>query len=120
LNIQTGKFADIAMASSITSNGFITIHDRQIYYEQEGDASKQTVLFVHGLGGTLNTFQPLVASLRAFHLVRFDLSGHGRSSVPSQKTTINTYVDDCKGGSAQPNGFLYLFSLVKVHLLTLH
>ncbi|GAD98017.1 fumarylacetoacetate hydrolase [Paecilomyces variotii No. 5] len=84
------------MASSITSNGFITVNDRQIYYEEEGRASDQTIFFVHGLGGTLNTFQPLICSLRNFHVIRFDLSGHGRSSVPSQKTSIETYVEDCK------------------------
>ncbi|KAJ9193919.1 hypothetical protein DTO166G4_5851 [Paecilomyces variotii] len=84
------------MASAITSNGFIAVNDRQIYYEEEGQASSQTIFFVHGLGGTLNTFQPLITSLRNFRLVRFDLSGHGRSSVPSQKATIETYVEDCK------------------------
>lgn len=91
------------MASSLTSFSTVKLGGpagRELFFEEEGDASSPAIFFVHGLGGTTNTFQPLVSSLGGFHLVRFDLSGHGRSPVPSQKTSIASYVEDCKGGAS--------------------
>ena len=48
--------------------------------EIEGDG--EPVLMVHGLGGTSNTFQPQMAVLSGFRVIRPDLPGSGRSSVP--------------------------------------
>lgn len=84
------------MASSITSHGSLKAHHGHIYYEQEGNKSGSSVLFIHGLGGTTNTYQPLVSSLQDFNLVRFDWAGHGRSTLP-QKTSIDSYVEDAEG-----------------------
>lgn len=85
-----------AMASSITSYGSLKAHHGHIYYEQEGNKSGHSVLFIHGLGGTTNTYQPLISSLQDFNLVRFDWAGHGRSTLP-QKTSIDSYVEDAQG-----------------------
>lgn len=84
------------MASSISSYGSLKAHHGHIYYEQEGNKSGHSVLFIHGLGGTTNTYQPLVSSLQDFNLVRFDWAGHGRSTLP-QKTSIDSYVEDAEG-----------------------
>jgi 3-oxoadipate enol-lactonase len=84
------------MASSITSYGTVTCAGAKLFYEQEGNQSGPAVLFVHGLGGTTNAFQPLVGALQDFNLVRFEWAGHGRSSV-SNTTSIGTYVDDALG-----------------------
>jgi len=43
--------------------------------EGEGDA----VVCVHGLGGTSNTWTPLMAALSRHRVVRVDLPGSGRS-----------------------------------------
>lgn len=83
------------MASSITSYGSLKAHHGHIYYEQEGNKSGPSILFIHGLGGTTNTYQPLVSSLQDFNLVRFDWAGHGRSTLP-QKTSIDSYVEDAE------------------------
>lgn len=49
--------------------------------ELDGD-SGTPLLMVHGLGGTSNTFTPLVAALRAQHrVIRPDLPGAGRSAA---------------------------------------
>ncbi|KAI0007415.1 alpha/beta-hydrolase [Xylariaceae sp. FL0662B] len=84
------------MASQITSSGYILRDSIRLFYEREGDDNAKTILFVHGLGGTTNAFQPLVPDLRAYDLVRFDFSGHGRSSVPSTALSIESYVADCE------------------------
>jgi 3-oxoadipate enol-lactonase len=46
------------------------------------------VTFVHGLGGTSNSFQTLVGGLNGFRCVRVDLPGSGRSGVPHEKLDI--------------------------------
>ncbi|KAK6952393.1 hypothetical protein Daesc_006929 [Daldinia eschscholtzii] len=84
------------MASQIKSSGYITRDSVQLFYEREGNIGSQAILFIHGLGGTTNAFQPLVSSLQDFDLVRFDWAGHGRSSLP-KSTSVESYVADCEG-----------------------
>jgi len=54
------------------------------------------VLFIHGLGATTNTYQPVVGALQDCNLVRFDWAGHGRSALP-KTTSIDSYVEDAEG-----------------------
>ena len=84
------------MASKITSYGFVTANGNALYFEREGNPKGPSILFIHGLGGTTNSFQPLVPSLQEFDLVRFDWSGHGRSGM-RRTTSIASYVEDCEG-----------------------
>lgn len=58
--------------------------------EVEGDGP--AVLFVHGLGGSSNSFQALLASLAGFRSLRPDLPGSARSRLPYGKLTIETLV----------------------------
>ena len=48
--------------------------------ERSGD-SGPAVVMVHGLGGTSNTFQPLMEILDGFRVLRPELPGAGRSAV---------------------------------------
>jgi 3-oxoadipate enol-lactonase len=84
------------MASSISSYGRIHADATRLYYEHEGNKSGTCILFIHGLGGTTNSYQSLVGVLQGFNLVRFDWAGHGRSSTP-KATSIDSYVDDALG-----------------------
>jgi 3-oxoadipate enol-lactonase len=58
--------------------------------EVEGDGSP--ILFVHGLGGSSNTFQPLLGSLNGFRCIRPDSPGSGRSKLPHEKLSISLLV----------------------------
>ena len=49
----------------------------KIAVEDEGDGD--AVVCVHGLGGTSNTWTPLMPALARFRVVRMDLAGSGRS-----------------------------------------
>ena len=84
------------MASKLTSSGYIDTAQNKLFFEREGNAEGRTILFVHGLGGTTNAFQPLVPELQQFDLVRFDWSGHGRSPV-RPNISVTSYVEDCEG-----------------------
>jgi pimeloyl-ACP methyl ester carboxylesterase len=57
--------------------------------EGEGDA----VVCVHGLGGTSNTWTPLLPALARHRVVRFDLPGSGRSSRAEGPLSIQRFVD---------------------------
>lgn len=57
--------------------------------EGEGDA----VLCVHGLGGSSNTFTPLMPALQHRRVVRVDLPGSGRSQRAEGALSIERFVD---------------------------
>ena len=46
------------------------------------------VVMLHGLGGTLNMFQPQLAALSSHRVIRMDLPGAGRSPRPYEAVTI--------------------------------
>jgi len=83
------------MASKLSAHGFIPSKDGKLYYETEGNPDGPTILFIHGLGGTTNAYQPIVSELQNFNIVRFDWGGHGRSQTP-KTTSIESYVEDCE------------------------
>lgn len=51
-------------------------------------SSGEPVVMIHGLGGTSNTFQPLMVSLTGYRVVRPDMPGSGRSSTPLEPMSI--------------------------------
>jgi pimeloyl-ACP methyl ester carboxylesterase len=56
-----------------------------------GDAA----LCIHGLGGTSNTWTPLLPALSRFVAVRFDLPGSGRSHRVEGPLSIDRFVQAC-------------------------
>jgi pimeloyl-ACP methyl ester carboxylesterase len=59
--------------------------------ESEGEGAP--IVMLHGLGGTSNSFQPLMSPLSGFRVVRPDLPGAGRSPTPPQRITIALLVE---------------------------
>ncbi|KAI0749598.1 Alpha/Beta hydrolase protein [Daedaleopsis nitida] len=57
----------------------------RLWAESAGDASKPAIVFVHGLSCTALGWDRQFADAalqRSFHLVRYEMRGHGRSSKP--------------------------------------
>jgi len=81
------------MASTLSAYGTVPSPNGDLFYEREGNPSGPSILFIHGLGGTTNAYQPLVSALQDFDLVRYDWAGHGRSAVP-KTTSIESYAQD--------------------------
>jgi len=50
---------------------------------------------IHGLGGTSNTWTPLLSALSRFTAVRFDLPGSGRSHRVEGALSIDGFVEAC-------------------------
>jgi 3-oxoadipate enol-lactonase len=59
--------------------------------ESEGEGAP--IVMLHGLGGTSNSFQPLMPALSGFRVIRPDLPGAGRSPAPRQRITIALLVE---------------------------
>jgi len=49
------------------------------------------VVMVHGLGGTSNTYQPQMATLAGWRVIRPDTPGSGRSPVPFEALSIEFF-----------------------------
>lgn len=78
---------------------------RLLWIVDEGDGP--AVIFIHGLGGTSNVFDPAVTALAGDHrVICFDLSGHGMSplstatSVTGWAEDVVAILDDCDVGIA--------------------
>ena len=65
---------------------------REVFVESAGEGP--AVVFVHGLGGTTNFYEPQASALAARHrVVRFDLPGAGRSPFAGE-CSIESFADD--------------------------
>ena len=70
----------------------MTLHvfDRTVVEEEgEGDA----VVCVHGLGGSTNTFTPLMPALARHRVIRVDMPGSARSQRVEGPLTIERFVE---------------------------
>lgn len=54
----------------------------------ERTGSGVPVVMIHGLGGTSNTFQPLLAALAGHEILRPDMPGSGRSALPVEALSV--------------------------------
>ena len=73
----------------------------RIWAESAGDASKPAIVFVHGLSCTALGWDKQFADpalLKAFHLVRYEMRGHGRSGKPLDEGAYASvrYAEDFK------------------------
>ncbi|MDN4588199.1 alpha/beta hydrolase [Xenophilus aerolatus] len=58
----------------------------------EIDGNGETLLCIHGLGGSSNTWTPLLAALSDFRVIRPDLPGSARSPLLAEPLSIEGYV----------------------------
>ncbi|KAF9774274.1 hypothetical protein IL306_007765 [Fusarium sp. DS 682] len=77
--------------------GLTDFNGKKLNYQKQGSGSNQ-IVFVHGLGGTLDYWTPLISKLslsesNTLHL--FDLEGHGLSPThPLSQLTIDSFASD--------------------------
>jgi pimeloyl-ACP methyl ester carboxylesterase len=57
----------------------------------EIDGNGEALLCIHGLGGSSNTWTPLLAALSTFKVIRPDLPGSARSLLPTEPLSIEGY-----------------------------
>ena len=67
----------------------------RIAVEEEGDGP--AIVCVHGLGGSSNTFTPLMPAMARHRVVRIDLPGSGRSQRDEGALSIERFVETLLG-----------------------
>ena len=68
------------------------INGLAVEIEGKLDADRPVVLCIHGLGGSSNTWTPVLDGLSAFSIVRPDLPGSARSDLGAAKLSIDVFV----------------------------
>ena len=69
------------------------IGDLDVYHEAQGTG--ETILLVHGLGSSTADWAPQVAALSPhFHVVSYDVRGHGRTSKPPARYSVKQFAED--------------------------
>ena len=66
-----------------------------VFRSGQDQAQHPTVILIHGLGGTLNIWDPIASVLEhRFSVLRYDLRGHGQSDVPAGDWSLEDFVGD--------------------------
>jgi 3-oxoadipate enol-lactonase len=74
-------------------------------YVEELGGEGAPLIFVHGLGGTSNTWYAQAQVLkRDFRVIGYDLAGSGRSSVPEKDISISSHVEDLRQLARETGG----------------
>lgn len=63
----------------------------------EIDGEGETLLCIHGLGGSSNTWTPVMEALSRFKVIRPDLPGSARSPLGAETLSIEAYVAALEG-----------------------
>jgi 3-oxoadipate enol-lactonase len=67
----------------------------ELYYEISGKNNAPKMILIHGLFLNSDCWKFQLSEFEPnFHILRFDLRGHGRSTKPKKRFTIRNYVDD--------------------------
>ncbi len=70
----------------------------EIAYQISGNENGPKMVLIHGLFLNSDCWKFQLAFFESkFHVLRFDLRGHGRSTKPKKRFTIRNYVDDMFG-----------------------
>ena len=85
-------FADFAQTAPTEKTA--TVFGAKIYYTETGDATKPTIILLHGLGSSGVSWQFNPGALAAkYRVIVPDQIGFGKSDKPLLKYRVGTYVD---------------------------
>ncbi|CAE7216933.1 hypothetical protein P3342_013092 [Pyrenophora teres f. teres] len=85
------------IARQLNSSYFTTSSGTKLHYLQGSEPSGLLLICLHGLGGSIETFIPLVPSLpQTYSIVLIDFQGFGKTSLadPSRHLSITGHVVD--------------------------
>jgi len=67
---------------------YVQVDSRNIHIQEALPASGQsehTIVLIHGMGQDLWSWDPIIPFLADYHIIRYDLPGHGASGIPAKK-----------------------------------
>ena len=87
-------FSSFAFAQTAPQDKSVTVFGAKIRYMEAGDATKPTVILLHGLGASLESWQFNITALATnYHVFALDQVGFGKSDKPLLKYRVGTFVD---------------------------
>ncbi len=87
-------FSFSVLAQNAPQDKSVMIFGAKIRYLEAGDATKPTVILLHGLGASAESWQFNIAAIAAnYHVIVPDQVGFGKSDKPLIKYRIGTFVD---------------------------
>jgi pimeloyl-ACP methyl ester carboxylesterase len=88
------------LSKTINGIGLANINNKPLYYQNIG-SGEDSIILIHGLGGTTECWYPLISTLsleKSHSLHLFDLEGHGISPTsPLSVLSMASFADDLKG-----------------------
>ena len=81
-------------------------------YKIYNNNSKEWVLLIHGLGGSINTWKYQIKDLENFNVIAVDLEGHGLSEIERGPHLLSRSADEI-------NRILEVEKIDKVHIISL-
>jgi pimeloyl-ACP methyl ester carboxylesterase len=101
-NPTAERVEKLSIPRSLPANkkGLVVVGEKPLHVKQSGDARGPPAIFVHGLGGSLDYWTPIVELTKlksSYNCVLFDLEGHGLSPTsPLSKLSIASFAADVK------------------------
>jgi 3-oxoadipate enol-lactonase len=69
----------------------VFLRTRSVAVETDGEG--QPVVCIHGLGGSTNSWTPILPAFEGKRIIRLDLPGSARSELSEQRASIDLYVE---------------------------
>jgi 3-oxoadipate enol-lactonase len=69
----------------------VFLKNKSVAVETEGEG--QPVVCIHGLGGSTNSWTPILPAFEGKRIIRLDLPGSARSDLSEQRASIDLYVE---------------------------
>ena len=74
---------------------FLTLPGARLWWRSDGDATRPALLLANSLGTDLTLWDPILPQLiERFHVIRYDMRGHGASDAPPGAYTIEALARD--------------------------
>src|SRR5260221_13388119 len=84
----------VSAFSQASPDKTVVVFGAKINYIEAGDPIKPTVIFLHGLGGSLGNWQMNTGAFaQNYHVIALDQIGFGKSDKPNLKYRVGTFVD---------------------------
>ena len=88
-------------AKAPDGSGLSVINGKRMSYQKSGVENGPPAVFVHGLGGTMDFWTPLISASKLdskYTLHRYDFEGHGLSPTsPLSELTLDSLAEDLRG-----------------------
>jgi esterase len=97
--IPAGQTAPTAQAPAAYTDRTLTVNGLKLHYLEWGQASKPTLILLHGIARHAHTFDHIAVDFaRDYHVLAIDMRGHGDSGwSPEGAYLVEDYVKDIEG-----------------------